>query len=101
MRIRSTAAMFMAAALASTSAPAQAPRDTGGVPTETQQRDDGGSSDLIARAVRREGDPYTPGLPPGTVNLVPGEREASDPASRAWGKCRGAGQRRPPRLRGR
>lgn len=47
MRIRSTAAMFMAAALASTSAPAQAPRDTGGVPTETQQREAGGSMDLI------------------------------------------------------
>lgn len=47
MRIRSTAAVFMAAALASTSAPAQAPRDTGGVNTETQQREDGGSSDLV------------------------------------------------------
>jgi hypothetical protein len=47
MRIRSTAAVFMAAALASTSAPAQAPRDTGGVRTETQQREDGGNSDLV------------------------------------------------------
>jgi hypothetical protein len=47
MRIRSTAAVFMAAALASTSAPAQAPRDTGGVPTETQEREASGKSDLI------------------------------------------------------
>ena len=47
MRIRSTAAMFMAAALVSTSAPAQAPRDTGGVRTETQERHASGTSDLI------------------------------------------------------
>jgi hypothetical protein len=48
MRIRSTAALLVAAALASTSAPAQTPPgDAGGVPTETQERQSSGHSDLI------------------------------------------------------
>jgi hypothetical protein len=47
MRIRTTAALLVAAALASTSAPAQSPNERGGVQTETQERQAAGKSDLI------------------------------------------------------
>lgn len=47
MRIRWTAAFLVAAALASTPALAQSPNDKGGVPTETQERQKSGKSDLI------------------------------------------------------
>jgi len=47
MRIRRTAAFLVAAALASTPASAQSPSDKGGVPTETQERQHSGKSDLI------------------------------------------------------
>jgi hypothetical protein len=48
MRIRTTAALLVSAALASTSAPAQVPvhNDTGQA-TETQERRAGGDSDMI------------------------------------------------------
>jgi hypothetical protein len=47
MRIRWTAAFLVAAALASTPALAQSPNDKGSVPTETQEGQDSGKSDLI------------------------------------------------------
>lgn len=47
MRIRWTAAFLVAAALASTPASAQSPNDKGGIPTETQERQHSGKSDLI------------------------------------------------------
>jgi hypothetical protein len=47
MRIRRTGVFLVAAALASTSAPAQSPNDRGGVRTETQERQAAGDSDLI------------------------------------------------------
>jgi hypothetical protein len=47
MRIRWTAAFLVAAALASTPAQAQSPNDKGGVPKETQERQDSDKSDLI------------------------------------------------------
>ena len=47
MRIRRTAAFLVAAALASTPASAQSSSDKGGVPTETQERQNSGKSDLI------------------------------------------------------
>ena len=47
MRTRWTAAFLVAAALASTPAPAQSPNDKGGVPTETHERDNSGKSDVI------------------------------------------------------
>ena len=47
MRIRWTAAILAAAALASTSASAQSPGDKGGIPTETQERENSGKSDVI------------------------------------------------------
>jgi len=47
MRIRWTAAFLVAAALASTPALAQSPNDKGSVPTETQEDQDSGKSDLI------------------------------------------------------
>jgi hypothetical protein len=47
MRIRWTAAFLVAAALASTSAPAQSSNDRGGIRTETQEREAAGKSDLI------------------------------------------------------
>ena len=47
MRIRWTAAFLVAATLASTPAPAQSPNEKGGVPTETQERQNSAQSDLI------------------------------------------------------
>jgi hypothetical protein len=47
MRIRWTAAFLVATALASTPALAQSANDKGGVPTETQERQNSGKSDLI------------------------------------------------------
>jgi hypothetical protein len=47
MRIRWTAAFLVAAALASSPAPAQSTNDRGGIPTETQERQNSGKSDLI------------------------------------------------------
>lgn len=47
MRIRWTAAFLVAAALASTPAPAQSPTERSGVSTETQEHQSAGKSDLI------------------------------------------------------
>jgi hypothetical protein len=47
MRILRTAAVLLAAGLASASAPAQTPPPDGGIPTETQEREAAGHSDLI------------------------------------------------------
>ena len=47
MRTRWIAAFVIAAALASTSASTQSRIEQGGVPTETQERQDSGKSDLI------------------------------------------------------